>query len=300
MQRIFSCTKLFALALVLLSLGACNASAPVPTVVAVIVTPSAVPAAPTAAPTAMPMPTSTGEPPVRLSGTSVPPASPTETDTPTVIPPTATNTPTHVASPTTMTCKICEMTKAASRLTSAPTTPTPIPPTAKPKPALAPTAVAKLFSVDWKTGMEYIPQSATRNACQMHNQYRNNSQEEMPFQNKDTLLKFFFTTGELGPVEGYEPIFGLANPDGSMSQWKLAGWYARAFGWSNGIAEFPPQALNAGAASDDWTWYSIHNKEAGQWCRYVYVKWKGQISAAEYSAKGDLINTNAKLPPGAP
>jgi phosphatidylserine/phosphatidylglycerophosphate/cardiolipin synthase-like enzyme len=70
------------------------------------------------------------------------------------------------------------------------------------------------------------------------------------------------------------------------------------FGWPNGIDKLPPDPIKGGTTSDDWTWYSFAQKN-GEYCRFVYVKWKGQISAAEYSPEGKLINSNATLPPGA-
>ncbi len=97
---------------------------------------------------------------------------------------------------------------------------------------------------------------------------------------------------------GYGPIFGVANPDGTIKQWRVAGWYSKLFGWPNGIPGWPYD-LKANTLSDDWTWYSIANRN-GEYCRYVYVKYQGQVSAAEYAPKGELVNTNAKLPPGAP
>lgn len=103
----------------------------------------------------------------------------------------------------------------------------------------------------------------------------------------------------MGTVDGYDPVFGVANADGSINRWGLGGWYAKALGWSNGIEKFPPDPIQAGTTSDDWTWYSIAGLN-GEYCRYVYVKWNGTINAAEYSPKGELVNAHATLPPGAP
>lgn len=149
--------------------------------------------------------------------------------------------------------------------------------------------------------MSYEGRTADSFWCQFHNQYQNNTAQEMPFQEfKDqsdgrVILLSFDPTLVTG---GFQPIIGIANADGTINRWVLAGWYAKIFGWSNGIEEFPPRPLGANAPSGDWTWYNV--SRPGEFCKFAYVKWKGQISAAEYAPDGKLVNTNATLPPGAP
>jgi hypothetical protein len=120
----------------------------------------------------------------------------------------------------------------------------------------------------------------------------------MPFQNATTFTKYPIGPIASGTIDGYQPVIGIANPDGSINHWAMAGWYSSYFGWPNGITDWPPKPIPANADSGDWTWYS--NSDQGQYCRYAYVKWKGHVSAAEFSGKGDLVNANATLPPGAP
>ncbi len=124
---------------------------------------------------------------------------------------------------------------------------------------------------------------------------------EMPFQTygdeEKKLIKLLSLDPE-GTTGGYQPIIGIANGDGTINHWRSAGWYAKAFGWRNGIEKMPPDALAANAPSGDWTWYSVTDQ--GQFCRYVYMKWNGQTLAAEYAPDGELVNGNAILPDGAP
>jgi hypothetical protein len=147
--------------------------------------------------------------------------------------------------------------------------------------------------------MSYEPRNAESNWCKMHNEAQNLTGEEMLFQNLETFLQA--PVGPLGDLksDGYQPVFVIANADGSINRFSAAGWYARAFGWSNGIVEFPPNPVLGGANSGDWTWYS-NVQTNGEYCRFVYVRWKGQVQAAEYAPDGKLVNTNAALPPGAP
>lgn len=249
--------SLFVVIALALFLTACGGATPPPAAVAVAATATPVP------------PTDTPLPP---TPTEVPP-------TATVVPPTATAVP-----PT---------------ATPVPPTPTstPVPPTATPTrvpPTFTP--IPRYFTVSWKK-VEYNPRTGGSFWCQFHNQYQNLTSEPMPFNKRDTVMNYFFDTGVVGVVDGYEPVIGIANGDGSISKWALAGWYAREFGWPNGMEPFPPNALNPGL-SDDWTWYSV--SRGGQYCRFAYVKWKGQISGVEFSPQGDVINTNAKIPADAP
>ena len=41
----------------------------------------------------------------------------------------------------------------------------------------------------------------------------------------------FLSQDVIGTVDGYEPVFGIANPDGSLNRWALGGWYAKLLGW---------------------------------------------------------------------
>ncbi len=217
-----------------------------------------------------------------------PTAAPTATDTPipptdTPVPPTVTPTSTPTDTPT-----------ATYTPTETPTnTPTRIPPTPTRKPTLIPTVPPAVLVVDWKTKMEYNARDGSTFWCQTHNQYHNNSTSNIPFQS--VLL----WPGETPPSDysGYGPVFGVANPDGSIKYWWMAGWYSKQFGWRNGIDGWPYD-LKPGL-SDDWTWYSVAQRDV-EYCRFVYVKYQGQYSVAEYAPNGDLINTHATLPPGAP
>ncbi len=149
--------------------------------------------------------------------------------------------------------------------------------------------------------MGYEGRDANSQWCQIHNETQNLTAEEMLFQTFEqqnlapVLLRTYNATLARG---GYQPIFGIANADGSINRWMLAGWYAKAFGWPNGIEQFPPNGVAGGASSGDWTWYSV--ARAGEFCKFVYVRWKGQRSVSEYAPDGKLINTNATLPSGAP
>ncbi|MGE5138175.1 MAG: hypothetical protein ACM3JD_01825 [Rudaea sp.] len=268
------------LGLAVVVLASCGAPTPAPTVQAAAV------AAATETPTP---PTETPIPPTE---TLIPPTDtpvrPTETPVPPTETPTRTPTLTSTPSLTPTTTATATLTPTATR----------VPATATRKPTAKPTVAPRAFSVTWKTGIEYNNRTADSFWCQLHNEYQNNSTEDMPFQNKTTLTSFFFLGKPIATVDGYEPIFGIANPDGSINRWALGGWYAKLLGWRNGYDEFPPLPIKAGSASGDWTFYS--NVSGGEYCRYVYVKWKGQVSAAEFAGKGELINTNAKLPVGAP
>lgn len=252
---------------------------------------------PTAAATTValkPAPTTTTVP-ATDTPTSVPPTS-------TPVPPTETTSSTETLAPTATLTRTAEPTSAPTDTPALPTA-TPVPPTATRVPPAATrkptaTAVPKFYTVAWKTGIQYDARNPTSFWCKLHNEYQNGASEDMPFQNKDTLTKFFFTGSKIGAVDGFEPVFGIANPDGSINRWALGGWYAKAFGWPNGIEKFPPDPIKAGTASGDWTFYS--NTGAREYCRFAYVKWKGQISAAEFAGKGDLVNANATLPAGAP
>lgn len=149
--------------------------------------------------------------------------------------------------------------------------------------------------------MGYEGRDATSRWCQIHNETQNLTAEGLPFQqfaDEGKKIVSLFTYDPKYAQGGFQPIFGVANADGSINRWTLAGWYAKAFGWPNGIEEFPPSGVAGNATTGDWTWYSIARE--GQFCKYVYVKWKGQTSVAEYSPDGKLINANATLPPGAP
>jgi hypothetical protein len=265
---------LAALLLAVIFMAACGQSTPAtPAAAALALSPSPTTIPPTGTPTAVPA----TETAVAPSATAVPPTStPEPTDTATAVPPTSTPT----AEPPTA--------------TPVPPTATSVPPTAVPRPTLAPTPAA-LLKVDWKTGIEYIPRNGTSNWCQMHNQYHNNSGADVSFQ--ATPYSSVGSTPN-AKYSGYDPIFGIANPDGFINAWRVGGWYSKMLGWPNGIPGLPPD-IKAGTVSDDWTWYSVAATN-GEYCRFVYVKFKGQISAAEYSAKGDLVNPNATLPAGAP
>jgi hypothetical protein len=265
MKLITSLGSTLGLLLVILFASACNAE------------PAAVPA--TIAPTA-----------VAIAAT---PTSPPATDTP--IPPTDTLVPPTETPTMTPTQTATELPTETPTSVRSPTA-TPVPPTATRKPTAAPTAVPQLVTVDWKTGMEYNNRDGSSFWCQMHNQYHNNSPEDLKFQEGKTMVY----PGATPPntYSGYGPIFGVANPDGSIKQWRVAGWYSKMLGWPNGIPGWPYD-IKAGTVSDDWTWYSDAQRN-GEYCRYVYVKWRGQVSAAEYSPKGDIVSTNSALPPGAP
>jgi|GEM_PF-1481725 len=234
-------------------------------------------------------PTATNPPP---TATKIPP-----TNTATKIPPTntPTHTPTHTATAT-----------ATQIPTDTPTSPptATIVPTQKPatKAPTKPPAPAKAFSVAWKTNVGYEGRDATTFWCKFHNQYDNLSAKEFPFQGfgadiQDTRVRLLTFDPKLAQG-GYQPVIGIANADGSINRWRLAGWYAKALGWSNGIEPFPPNPLAANSPSDDWTWYSISRQ--GEYCKYAYVKWQGQTSAVEFAPDGTIVNTNATLPPDAP
>jgi hypothetical protein len=273
MNRKRALAMLIVMALAFLFLSGCaQSTSSAATTVALNPTTTSIPPAHT--PTVVP-PTDTPVPP---SSTPSPTdtAAPTSTSTATAIPPT--NTPTPVT-PT---------------ATSVPPTPTRVPATAKPKP----TAVPNIYAVTWKTGIQYDARTGSSFWCKLHDEYQNNSSEDMPFQNKESITNYFFLGRKVIVVDGYEPVFGIAGPDGSIIRWGLGGWYAKRLGWPNGYEEFPPGPIKAGAPSGDWTFYS--DVTTGEYCRYAYVKWKGQISAAEFSGKGDLVSTKATLPPGAP
>ncbi len=281
--------KMFGLFLLItagLLLNACNAPAtPLPVVAQVGVTKTAVPTlvSPTDAPTA------TTAPP---TATAIPP-----TDTPTKIPPTNTAMPTATHT-------------ATATATPIPTDTPTLPPTATAKPTQKPAtkaptkppAPAKAFSVTWNTNVGYEGRNATSFWCKFHNQYQNLSAQEFPFQGfgadaQDTRVRLLTFDPKLAQG-GYQPVIGIANPDGTINRWRLAGWYAKALGWPNGIEPFPPNPLAANAPSDDWTWYSVSNQ--GEYCKYAYVKWQGQTSAVEFAPDGTIVNTNATLPPDAP
>lgn len=281
---------LMTVSLALLLLGACSAPPPTATAVpptAVSIQPTATTVPPTATATATSLPPTAKSLPPTATNTSVPP-----TATNTAVPPTRTNTPTTIP-PT-----------ATATATSRPPTATKVPATATRKPTLQPTAkpvAAGAFTVTWKTGIEYLSRDATSFWCQTHNQFQNQTDAAMPFQDfKDESKKLIhlLTLNPTDSLGGYQPVVGIYNGDGTLNHWQSAGWYAKAFGWRNGIEQFPPDPLAARADSGDWTWYGV--PEQGQYCRYVYMRWKGQVSAAEYSPDGKLINTNATLPAGAP
>jgi len=104
--------------------------------------------------------------------------------------------------------------------------------------------------------------------------------------------------GDLKP-NGYQPVFVIANADGTVNRWSTAGWYSKLFGWPNGIEDFPPKPIPGNTNSGDWTWYSI-TQNNGEYCRFAYVRWQGQVYAAEFAPDGKLVNSNATLPEGAP
>lgn len=274
-------------------------SAAAPTVentsVAQVVPDTAVPptvAEATIPPTDVPPPTATLVPPTDTA--TIAPPTATETivlPTATTIPPTATETS---APPTaTETSLPPTATAVPPAATTAPTT---VPPTRAPtKPPVA----ANPFSVTWKTNVEYNNKDASSNWCQLHNETMNLTSEDMLFQDPATFFKA--PAGPLGDLkpDGYQPVFGIANADGTLNRWSSAGWYAKMFGWRNGIEDFPPKPVIGGTSSGDWTWYSVVQLN-GEYCRFVYVRWKGQVLAAEYAPDGKLINVNATLPPGAP
>lgn len=255
-----------------------------------------------AANTVAPSPTATAVP---ATATNVPP-------TPTQVPPSATNTATQTATSTptrtatnTNTPTVTASPTSTATLTPPPPTATKIPPTATRKatvikPTNTPKPSTKVFSVTWNTNMGYEPRDGSSSWCKFHNQYVNNTSEEMPFQsfaegsNKFILLTFDPTLTK----GGYQPIIGIANPDGSINRWRLGGWYAKLLGWPNGIEQFPPGPLPANGPSDDWTWYSVSGP--GEFCKYAYVRWKGQVSAVEFAPDGTIVNRNAALPAGAP
>lgn len=147
--------------------------------------------------------------------------------------------------------------------------------------------------------MGYEGRDAETRWCQMHNETLNLTGEEMSFQNPETLLKKPMGVLIDLKTDGFQPVFAIANADGTINRWSAAGWYAKMFGWPNGIEDFPPKPVVGGASSGDWTWYSVVQNN-GEFCRFVYVRWKGQALAAEYAPDGKLINVNATLPPGAP
>lgn len=234
-------------------------------------------------PTDAPPPSATLVPPTTTATSSPPTATdipPTATET--SAPPTATETslpPTATAVPP-----------------AATTAPTAIPPTRAPT---KPPVPANVFSVAWKTDMGYEGRDAETRWCQMHNETLNLTGEEMSFQNPETLLKKPMGVLIDLKTDGFQPVFAIANADGTINRWSAAGWYAKMFGWPNGIEDFPPKPVVGGASSGDWTWYSVVQNN-GEFCRFVYVRWKGQALAAEYAPDGKLINVNATLPPGAP
>lgn len=287
MNRVLVLPARMAPVLAFLFLSACAQSTPA-AATPLAINPASTEIAIATAPTVSP-PTDT---PVTFTETPSPTetAEPTSTSTPTAVPPTETST----AVPPTATPVPPTATPVPPTATRVPPTATRVPPTAKPKP----TAVLKLFTVTWKTGIQYDARDQNSFWCKLHDEYQNNASEDMPFQNKETLTNYFFLGRAPKTIDGYEPVFGIAGPDGSIVRWGLGGWYAKMLGWRNGYDEFPPSPIKAGTPSGDWTFYS--NASTGEYCRYVYVKWKGQISAAEFSGKGDLVSSNATLPPGAP
>lgn len=147
--------------------------------------------------------------------------------------------------------------------------------------------------------MGYEGRNADSRWCKMHNETQNLTGEDMQFQDLEALLKHAIGPFPDSKTDGYQPVFGIANADGSINRWWRAGWYAKIFGWPNGIEDLPPKPVVGGASSGDWTWYSVVQNN-GEYCRYVYTRWKGQVSVGEYAPDGKLINANATLPPGAP
>lgn len=246
-----------------------------------------------ATPTRALTPTLVLSPTVALSPTLV--LSPTVVLSPTAaLSPTRTATRTATATATRTATVTPTKTAAASATAPKPTT---APPTARPAPTKAPQAAAP-FNVSWNKGFEYLARDGNSFWCQMHNQVQNLTDQEMPFQSPDVKIVDLLTLNPVGPLGGFQPIVGIANGDGTIAKWQLAGWYAKAFGWRNGIEEFPPHGIAAKGDSGDWTWYGVN--QAGQYCKYVYVKWNGHTVAAEFSPQGELVNPNAALPAGAP
>lgn len=236
------------------------------------------------------------------TATFVPP-----TATETVAPPTATETtepPTATSVPTTATETLPPPTATE---TTEPPTATVVPPTATAAPTVVsatraptkPPAPANAFSVMWKTDMGYEGRDAETRWCQMHNETQNLTGEDMHFQDLGTLLKKPMGALIDLKTDGFQPVIAIANADGTINRWSAAGWYAKMFGWPNGIEDFPPKPVVGGASSGDWTWYSVVQNN-GEFCRFAYVRWKGQVLAAEFAPDGKLINTNATLPDGAP
>jgi hypothetical protein len=280
------------LAVTLLGVTACSAPAAQVTPAAQVVAVSS-PAPTLVSPTDLP--TATTVPPTNTSTATATRLSPTNTP----IPPTKTPLPTSTS------------TLTPTDTPTEPPTPTftsTLTPTLKPKPTVAATrkptakpAAAKSFAVTWNSNVEYNGRTADSFWCQFHNQYQNLTAQEMPFQTftDDKLGNVILLTFDANKAKGgYQPVIGIANADGTINRWRLGGWYAKAFGWRNGIEQFPPGPLAANAPSDDWTWYSV--SQAGEYCKYVYVKWNGQTSAAEFAPDGKLVNPNATLPAGAP
>jgi len=291
--------RFFNLSLIVLTVfvvAACNSTTPpiyIPTVAAVEPTalPPTIAVVPTvvaAAPTALP--------PLATETLALPTDAPTPTDTMTAVPTDVPPDTATEAAPPTVTLTFTPVPPTATKVAPAPTRkPTVVPPTAAPKPS------ANAFTVNWKSGFEYLPRDATSSWCQMHDEFQNLTDKEMPFQQYDDdakKLTHLLTLNPEGTVGGYQPIVGIANADGSINHWQSAGWYAKAFGWRNGIEKMPPDGLAAGAPSGDWTWYGVTDQ--GQFCRFVYMKWDGQTTAAEYAPDGKLTDGNATLPPGAP
>lgn len=147
--------------------------------------------------------------------------------------------------------------------------------------------------------MGYEGRNADSRWCKMHNDTQNLTTEDMQFQDLTQFWKHPIGAFPGDTSAGYQPVFGIANPDGTINRWARAGWYAKLFGWPNGIEDLPPKSVVGGSSSGDWTWYSVAQNN-GEFCKFVYVRWKGQVTAAEYAPDGKLINTNATLPQGAP
>ncbi len=247
------------------------------------VTPTSVP------PTAVALaPTATSIPAIEPPATATNTVLPTDTATATLAP---TDTATSASAPTdTATATNTLVPPSATRV---PLVPTRVPVTLAPRPTLAPTLppITNNLQVDWRSGIEYLARDGSSRWCQMHNAVQNNTSAEVVFQQGN------FTPPGVPPpatYSGYDPVFGIANPDGSLKQWRVGGWYSKLFGWPNGIPGYPAP-VPAGQNSGDWTWYSVAQNN-GEYCRYVYVQSQGKKYGAEYNAQGQLINRNVTIP----